>query len=80
MTLFSWSEDEFVRNTRGSAIGRIGYDRWLRNVAVALGNAPSSADVVAALRARLGRVSAMVQEHVEWALAEHSGRPAAAAR
>ena len=80
VTLFSWSEDEFVRNTRGSAIGRIGYDRWLRNVAVALGNAPSSADVVAALRARLGRVSAMVQEHVEWALAEHSGRPAAAAR
>ena len=78
--LFSWSEEEFLRNTRGSAIGRIGYDRWLRNVAVALGNAPSCEEVVAALRARLDRVSAMVQEHVVWALAEHAARSAGAAR
>jgi epoxyqueuosine reductase len=71
ITLFEWTEEEFLRMTEGSAIRRIGYERWLRNLAVALGNAPSSADVVAALEARRGHHSALVREHVEWALARH---------
>ena len=69
--LFAWSEAEFLEKTRGSAIRRIGFERWLRNVAVALGNAPSSPEVVAALRARSGEPSALVREHVAWALARH---------
>jgi epoxyqueuosine reductase len=69
---FAWSEDEFLRKTEGSAIRRIGHERWLRNVAVALGNAPSSADVITALRAREAHPSALVREHVAWALAQHA--------
>jgi epoxyqueuosine reductase len=56
---------------RGSAIYRIGYVRWLRNIAVALGNAPRSAEVLAALRARREDSSQLVREHVAWALARH---------
>jgi epoxyqueuosine reductase len=69
--LFAWSEAEFLRKTSGSAIRRIGYERWLRNVAVALGNAPSSAQVIAGLSARARHPSALVREHVSWALAQH---------
>jgi len=69
--LFAWSEDEFDRRMRGSAIRRIGYERWLRNLAVGLGNAPSSFEVVEALRSRKNHPSALVREHVEWALARH---------
>jgi epoxyqueuosine reductase len=69
--LFAWSESEFLNNTSGSAIRRIGYERWLRNVAVALGNAPSSAQVIAGLSARAQHPSALVREHVSWALAQH---------
>lgn len=69
--LFAWSEREFLHRTEGSAIRRIGYDCWLRNIAVALGNAPSSKEVVDALRARLNNVSEMVNEHIEWALLQH---------
>ncbi len=72
VALFSWSEAEFAEKTRGSAIHRIGYERWLRNVAVALGNAPTSRAVIAALAARADEPSAMVREHVQWALAEHA--------
>jgi epoxyqueuosine reductase len=72
--LFLWSEADFVEKTRGSAISRIGFERWLRNVAVALGNAPTSAEVVAALQARADEPSSMVREHVQWALAEHAQR------
>lgn len=71
--LFAWSEQDFVTRTRGSAISRIGHERWLRNVAVALGNAPSTASVLAALRARAADRSSLVREHVEWALAQHAG-------
>ncbi|HET7810969.1 MAG TPA: tRNA epoxyqueuosine(34) reductase QueG [Steroidobacteraceae bacterium] len=71
--LFAWSEAEFMARTEGSAIRRIGYERWLRNIAVALGNAPSSPATLAALRARRADPSALVREHVEWALAEHGG-------
>jgi len=69
--LFGWSELEFLDKTRGSAIRRIGYERWLRNVAVALGNAPSSPDIRAALQARQDNPSELVREHVRWALAQH---------
>jgi len=69
--LFAWTEEEFLTRTEGSAIRRIGHECWLRNIAVALGNAPSSNNVVAALRSRLEHPSAMVREHVEWALAQH---------
>ncbi len=68
--LFAWSEAEFLHRTEGMAIRRIGYECWLRNIAVALGNAPPSPDVVTALRARVEHPSALVREHVAWALAE----------
>ncbi|HEV8108475.1 MAG TPA: tRNA epoxyqueuosine(34) reductase QueG, partial [Burkholderiales bacterium] len=55
----------------GSPIRRIGYERWLRNLAVGLGNAPGSAEVIGALRARANHPSALVREHVLWALAKH---------
>lgn len=66
--LFSWTEEEFLKKTEGSAIRRIGYDCWLRNIAVALGNAPYDETIVAALKKRLTHPSELVREHVEWAL------------
>ena len=69
--VFAWSEAEFLEKTRGSAIRRIGFERWLRNVAVALGNAPTSPEVIAALKSRSEQASALVREHVAWALAQH---------
>jgi epoxyqueuosine reductase len=70
--LFAWSETQFRERTRGSAIRRIGYERWLRNVAVALGNAPTSPQLIAALRGRALHPSPLVREHVQWALAQHA--------
>jgi epoxyqueuosine reductase len=69
--LFDWTEAQFLEKTLGSAIRRIGYERWLRNIAVALGNAPSSPAVIAALRRREQHPSPLVREHVQWALREH---------
>ena len=69
--LFEWSEDVFHARLLGSAIHRIGYERWLRNLAVGLGNAPTTPQIVAALRARSDHPSALVREHVAWALARH---------
>ena len=69
--LFAWSEAEFLRRTEGSAIRRSGHERWLRNIAVALGNAPTTPAVLAALRSRRDHDSAVVREHVRWALARH---------
>jgi epoxyqueuosine reductase len=69
--LFAWSEPEFLQRTEGSAIRRIGYECWLRNIAIALGNAPSHPAVVDALTSRLDHPSALVREHVAWALAQH---------
>jgi epoxyqueuosine reductase len=74
--LFGWSEEEFESRLQGSPIRRIGHERWLRNLAVGLGNAPTSPAVVAALRARSEHPSAMVRSHVAWALARHAGRSA----
>ena len=70
--LFSWTEADFDARMRGSAIYRIGYERWSRNIAVALGNAPSSPEVIAALTARRNDPSPLVREHVAWALQRHS--------
>lgn len=70
LALFNWSETEFLANTEGSAIRRIGYQRWLRNLAVGLGNAPYRADIVTALTQRRPQVSEMVAEHIDWALAQ----------
>ena len=75
VALLGWSEPEFLAKTEGSAIRRLGHERWLRNVAVALGNAPRTAAVVRALAARSDHPSALVREHVRWALAEHASRP-----
>jgi epoxyqueuosine reductase len=72
--LFSWSEADFYGKTNGSPIRRIGYERWLRNIAIALGNAPTSPDVLAALEARENDPSALVREHVQWALDQHRRR------
>ncbi len=69
--LFAWSEDEFLQRTEGSPIRRSGYSRWLRNLAIALGNAPRSPDIVEALHARRGIDDPVVREHVEWALRRH---------
>ncbi len=69
--LFAWDEATWLEKSEGSAIRRIGHERWLRNIAVALGNADSTDDVVNALKARLDDDSALVVEHVEWALEQH---------
>jgi epoxyqueuosine reductase len=72
--LFAWDHRKFEQRTRGSAIRRIGYECWLRNLAVALGNAPTTQAVVAALRLRRDDSSALVREHVAWALRQHAPR------
>ena len=72
ITLFAWTEDEFLKFTEGSAIRRIGHERWLRNIAVAMGNALRAGcddGIRAALQERLAHESELVQEHIEWALA-----------
>jgi len=69
--LFRWDEETWKRKTEGSAIRRIGYEQWLRNVAVALGNAERSNEVLAALESRKDNSSPIVREHVEWALVRH---------
>ncbi len=71
LELFSWSETEFEQRTEGSAIRRLGHERWLRNLAVGLGNASGEnnrATVIQALQAKMDHPSALVREHVEWAL------------
>ena len=75
--LFAWSEQDFLARTEGMAIRRTGYEGWSRNIAVALGNAPTSAPIVAALHSRAEDASALVREHVAWALAQHAagGKP-----
>lgn len=72
-SLFRWDEATFLERTAGSAIRRTGFEGWLRNLAVALGNAPSTIPVIEALRSRSADPSALVREHVAWALAQHPG-------
>ena len=69
--LFRWSEEEFLSRTEGSPIRRTGYEGWLRNLAVGLGNAPSTVAVIEALELRREHPSALVREHVAWALEQH---------
>ena len=71
--LFGWTEDEFLQRTEGMAIRRTGYEGWLRNIAVALGNAPNSTTVIESLITRAEHPSAVVREHVAWALARQRG-------
>ena len=74
--LFAWTEDQFLHHTEGSPIRRIGHARWLRNIAVGMGNAlsadPGNTAIVAALEARRAHPSPLVREHVEWALDQRS--------
>jgi epoxyqueuosine reductase len=72
--LFAWDEATFLTRTEGSAIRRIGHERWLRNLAVGLGNAPASPEARSALEARADHPSALVREHVAWARARHAAR------
>ena len=74
IALFAWSETEWEARTAGSALRRAGYEGWLRNVAVALGNAPADERVVAALAARADDPSPVVREHVQWALERQRSR------
>lgn len=78
--LFRWDEDTFLRNTEGSPLRRAGYERWLRNLAVGLGNAPSTIAVLEALQSRREHPSELVREHVEWALRQHRKRRDEASR
>jgi epoxyqueuosine reductase len=73
--LFDWTEAQFRERLAGSAIARIGHERWLRNLAVGLGNAPTTPEVLRALRSRSDHPSALVREHVQWALRRHAGDP-----
>ncbi|MGL4716277.1 MAG: tRNA epoxyqueuosine(34) reductase QueG [Aeromonas sp.] len=74
LTLWRWSERDFLKQTEGSPIRRIGYARWRRNLAVALGNGPATAEVIAALQLGLTTAEPMVAEHITWALATLSRR------
>lgn len=76
LDLFTWTEAEFQQRLAGTAIYRIGHERWLRNLAVGLGNADSTPEVLAALQSRANDDSALVREHVAWALAQHAQRAA----
>ena len=73
--LFAWTAVEFDERTRGSAIRRVGYERFLRNIAVALGNAPTSEATIEALRSRENDTNSLVREHVAWALDQHLSQP-----
>ena len=70
LTLFMWSEDEFLAKTEGSAIRRIGYQRWLRNLSIGLGNADGSSEILKQLEDRAEDPSELVREHVLWAINE----------
>ena len=70
--LFQWTEAEFLKNTEGSALRRAGYNNWLRNLAVGLGNAPSSEEIIIALKAKRDSTNDMVQEHIDWALTQQT--------
>ncbi|PHS73832.1 MAG: tRNA epoxyqueuosine(34) reductase QueG [Cycloclasticus sp.] len=71
LDVFSWSEEDFLRNTEGSAIRRIGYVSWIRNIAVALGNASYDPDILVALNKRENHPNPIINEHVRWAIEQH---------
>src|SRR5690606_1869330 len=69
--LFAWDEDEFLRRTEGTALRRSGHARWLRNIALALGNAPTTPEVLQALETRRDHPDPVIREHVAWAITRH---------
>jgi len=74
LELFAWDQQMFETRLAGSPIRRIGYAQWLRNIAVGLGNAPYSSEIVNALQARLNDSSELVREHVQWALKQQNNK------
>ena len=74
--LWNWQEHDFLTKLQGSAIRRIGYEYWLRNIAIALGNAPASTEVIQQLQQKLGTVSELVDEHINWALEQQQQKMA----
>ena len=74
LSLFEWSEQDFLKKTEGSAIRRIGYERWRRNLSVALGNAPFSWNILKVLVTSLEDSSELVKRHVHWAINKHRGK------
>ena len=72
--LFMWSEEEFLKKTQGSPIRRAGYESWLRNIAIALGNAQSSVEVLRVLHSKKDDPSEIVKEHVNWAIEQHKNK------
>ncbi len=79
LSLFAWTEEYFLNKLQGSPIRRIGYQSWLRNIAVALGNAPYSEDIVTALNSKQDVANDMVKEHISWALEQQTIKRAAIA-
>jgi len=77
VNLFNWDETTFLKNTEGSPIRRIGHARWLRNIAVAMGNAAADGSILSALESRSGQVSELVQEHIDWAIDQQKNKNAA---
>jgi epoxyqueuosine reductase len=74
VTLFNWEPEEFLDKTQGSPIRRIGHERWLRNIAVGLGNAKGSEEILLQLEAKAEHPSALVREHVEWAIRQQQNK------
>jgi epoxyqueuosine reductase len=74
LSLFKWGEDTFLEKTAGSAIRRIGHQGWPRNLAIGLGNAPFDAEIIAELKTQLGHPSAVVNEHITWAIAQQEAK------
>jgi epoxyqueuosine reductase len=72
LELFQWSEEDFLTKLQGSPIRRIGYEPWLRNISIALGNASASEAIVSALKNKLGKISNMLDEHILWALGQQA--------
>lgn len=72
LELFSWTENEFLFKLQGSPLRRIGYERWLRNIAVALGNSPANRTIIYTLQEKRKNCSKLVKEHIDWALQQHS--------
>lgn len=80
LTLFDWNETTFLKNTEGSAIRRIGFEKWQRNIAVALGNADYCASILRALQAKLLECSTLVAEHINWAIRQQESKQQSAQR
>lgn len=75
LDLWAWDEATFLKNTEGSAIRRIGFEKWQRNIAVALGNTPSNEKIIIALQEKYNSTTELVQEHIDWALKQQQQIP-----